>query len=51
MDKCAGIGLLHKVGDEVNKDEVPYRIHAHSVTGLTYVRELASTASRYAVTQ
>jgi len=51
MDKGAGIDLLHKVGDRVRRDEVLYRIHAHSETGLIYARELASTTSGYTVTQ
>lgn len=51
MDKGAGIDLLHKVGEEVRRGEVLYRIHAHSETGLIYARELATTASGYTVTQ
>ncbi|MEN3976599.1 thymidine phosphorylase family protein [Emcibacter sp. SYSU 3D8] len=50
MDKGAGIDLLRKVGDQVRQDEVLYRIHAHSETGLVYARELASTTSGYTVT-
>ncbi|ABP64441.1 putative thymidine phosphorylase (plasmid) [Novosphingobium aromaticivorans DSM 12444] len=49
MDKGAGIDLLHKVGDRVRADEVLYRIHAHSPTGLEYARELAVASSGYVV--
>jgi thymidine phosphorylase len=51
MDKGAGIDLLHKVGDRVRRDEVLYRIHAHSETGLTYASDLASASSGYTVSQ
>jgi thymidine phosphorylase len=49
MDKGAGIDLLQKVGDQVRRDEVLYRIHAHSETGLIYARDLASATSGYTV--
>ncbi|MCF8708966.1 thymidine phosphorylase family protein [Rhizorhapis sp. SPR117] len=51
MDKGAGIDLLHKVGAQVCKGEPLYRIHAHSVTGLGFARELATEDSGYEVTQ
>lgn len=50
MDKGAGIDLLHKVGDEVRRGEVLYRIHAHSGTGLGFARDLALASSGYTVT-
>lgn len=50
MDKGAGIDLLHKVGDQVRRDEALYRIHAHSQTGLDYARDLAVVSSGYTVT-
>jgi len=50
LDKGAGIDLLHKVGDEVRRGEVLYRIHAHSETGLGFARDLAQSSSGYVVT-
>lgn len=49
MDKGAGIDLLCKVGHNVRRGEVLYRIHAHSETGLGYARDLALAASGYTV--
>lgn len=50
MDEGAGIDLMHKVGDQVRRGEVLYRIHAQSLTGLQYARELAVASSGYEVT-
>ena len=49
MDKGAGIDLLHKVGDTVRPEDVLYRIHAESDTGLLYARDLAEADSGYTV--
>lgn len=50
MDKGAGIDLLRKVGDTVRPEDVLYRIHAHSDTGLHYARDLAEDDSGYTIT-
>jgi thymidine phosphorylase len=50
MDKGAGIDLLHKVGAAVRRGEALYRIHANSLTGLGFARDLADESSGYEVT-
>jgi thymidine phosphorylase len=50
MDKGAGIDLLHKTGAQVRKGEALYRIHAGSVDGLAFAREMALEDSGYTVT-
>jgi thymidine phosphorylase len=49
MDKGAGIDLLHKVGAAVRPGESLYRIHANSLTGLSFARDLADESSGYEV--
>ena len=49
MDKGAGIDLLHKVGAAVRRGEALYRIHANSLTGLGFARDLAVESSGYEV--
>lgn len=50
MEKGAGIDLLHKAGDKVQRGEPLYRIHATSQTGLGFACELAGESSGYTVT-
>ena len=47
MDKGAGIDLFHKVGAQVRRGEVLYRIHANSEAGLRFACELATEQSGY----
>ncbi len=49
MEKGAGIDLLRKVGDPVQRGEPLYRIHATSQTGLGFACELATESSGYTI--
>lgn len=49
MDKGAGIDLLHKIGANVRRGDVLYRIFAQSETGLGFATGMAQESSGYTV--
>jgi thymidine phosphorylase len=49
MDKGAGIDLLRKVGDQVRRGDMLYRIHAHSPTGLKFAVDLSTEHAGYGI--
>jgi thymidine phosphorylase len=49
MDKGAGIDLFHKVGADVRQGDALYCIHANSLTGLGFARDLAAESYGYEI--
>jgi len=49
LDKTAGIDLLHKIGAQVRRGDALYRIHADSLTGLGFARDMADEDPGYEI--
>lgn len=47
--KCAGVDLMHKLGDEVAQGDVLYRVHASYATDLAFSRRACEHASGYQI--
>jgi thymidine phosphorylase len=49
MDSGAGVDLLKKIGDPVEKGEALYMIHAHFDADFNFAQQAASASSGYSI--
>lgn len=47
--KCAGVDLMHKLGDEVAQGDVLYRVHASYATDLAFSRRACEHSNGYQI--